>query len=606
MVFRSLPIEYDIFGRARLRDEDATAPFDVVDETRRQRVRQRERFLAEARERSAVRPLSIRPLTRSRAPLAIHLLLDFDQRRILDASIEAAEITPHEQIILQRPAADAVAIMSRTPGATSGAHSIAACLALEMAGGVAPPPLAILTRNLGACGEMIADLLRHLFLVVGPDYAAPVIQATSPAVWRRAQITSASGSNLHGQESIAELMRGLVPFTGKLSREALHYARLAGEIATLVYGKTPHPSTLFPGGNSVEPSREVFTTILARLNTLLEYVRKVTAIWDDLIDFLLDAEPRYRRLGELPANLLSLGVWEDHDVYDASYVNCNTWGARRYSPPGVLVNGEWRTDRLSDLNIGLEEFVDRPLPAQGGEPRFATDPMSNPISPRHPWNREAGNREGGQGRMESSPGGREREAHQTSLPAPRWDREPMESGPLARLWINTVSQHARCEFIHPARQGLTIDLPKAQHPAASLFWHLPERPNALERNRAAAYQVAFAGMVAYDNLLSIFECLRRGEIRMSKRFMLPDLSLGVGFWESAGGATSHHLVVKNQQITNYQVVGPVDWMCSSRDGAGTPGVVEMALLSTPILEEWRDLSAFSAIDILRVVRSFAP
>jgi hypothetical protein len=32
----------------------------------------------------------------------------------------------------------------------------------------------------------------------------------------------------------------------------------------------------------------------------------------------------------------------------------------------------------------------------------------------------------------------------------------------------------------------------------------------------------------------------------------------------------------------------------------------MALLNTPILEEWRDPSAFSAIDILRVVRSFAP
>jgi hydrogenase large subunit len=182
----------------------------------------------------------------------------------------------------------------------------------------------------------------------------------------------------------------------------------------------------------------------------------------------------------------------------------------------------------------------------------------------------------------------------------------MESGPLARLWINAISQHARCEFIHPVRQGLTIDLPKAQHPAANLFWHLPERPNALERNRASAYQVAFAGMVAYDNLLNIFECLRRGEIRMSKRFMLPDRSLGAGFWESSGGATSHHLVVKNQQITNYQVVGPVDWMCSSRDGAGTPGVVETALVNTPILEEWRDPAAFSAIDILRVVRSFAP
>jgi hydrogenase large subunit len=596
VVFRSLPIEYDIFGRARLRDEEALAPFDGVDEARRQRTRQRERFLSESRERPAVASFDIRPLTRVRVPLGLRLMIDFDQRRILDARMEGTECAPQELIVANRPATDAVSILSRTRGGAGGAQAIAACLALEMAGGVAPPPLAILSRNLGSCGEMMADLLRHLFLVVGPDYAAPVMATTAPAIWRRAQITSAPGAALHGQESIAELMRGLTPMTGGLTREALHFMRLASEIATLVYGKVPHPSTILPGGNSVEPSREVFTTILARLNTLLEYVPKVTAIWDDLVDFLLDVEPRYQRLGELPGNLLSCGLWEDHDVYDATYINCNAWASRRYSPPGIIIEGEWRTDRLSDLNIGLEEFVESTYYADRGEPRFATDPMSNPISPRHPWNRE----------MIPLSTPESLAARYTWLPAPRWDREPMESGPLARLWINAISQHTRCEFIHPVRHGLEIDLPKAQHSAGRLVWHLPERPNAFERNRAAAYQIAFAGMVAYDNLLNLFECLRRGESRMSRRFMLPDRSLGVGFWEGAGGAISHHLVVKNQLVTNYQVIGPVDWMCSSRDGSGTPGVVETALLNTPILEEWREPSAFTGIDILRAVHSFAP
>ncbi|MBK6797331.1 MAG: nickel-dependent hydrogenase large subunit [Acidobacteria bacterium] len=43
---------------------------------------------------------------------------------------------------------------------------------------------------------------------------------------------------------------------------------------------------------------------------------------------------------------------------------------------------------------------------------------------------------------------------------------------------------------------------------------------------------------------------------MSKRFLLPEKSMGVGFWESTSGAVTHHLVVKNYNIANYQVTSP--------------------------------------------------
>src|SRR5215813_4330418 len=66
--------------------------------------------------------------------------------------------------------------------------------------------------------------------------------------------------------------------------------------------------------------------------------------------------------------------------------------------------------------------------------------------------------------------------------------------------------------IHPilGRGALEISLPKGRRPAARLRWLVPERPNALERNRARAYQVAYATMVAYADLLKAFDYMRRG------------------------------------------------------------------------------------------------
>ncbi|MFM8393513.1 MAG: nickel-dependent hydrogenase large subunit, partial [Acidobacteriota bacterium] len=490
-----------------------------------------------------------------------------------------------------------VPITSRTRGGVSGAHAISATLALEMAGGIIPPPLALITRNLGACGEVIADSVRHLFLFAGPDYAEPVVRRSNPALWQRAESTRAAHTPAHGYVTIADLMRSLSPLSGELSLEALQINRLASEISTLVYGKSPHPSTIIPGGNGVDGSRELFTLILGRINTLLDYAKLAVAVWDDLIDFLYEAEPQFQRLGELPANLISAGLWDDPDSYTATYSTCNEWGLRRLSGPGVIINGEKRTSRLTDLNIGLEEFVERTHFALWERERFTSDPLDNPISPFHPWNKET---------VLAEPRGQANPEGMSWLTALRWDRESMECGALARLWINSVFRHQNCEFIIPVRHGLEINLPKGNQPAKRLSWYKPEKPNALERLRATAYQIGYAGMVAYASLLSAFECLRRGETRMSNRFILPDRSLGVGFWENGSGLVTHHLIVRNHTITNYQINGPAEWMASSHDPFGRPGTIEQALLNSPLMEVTGPIEEYRGVDLQRVVRSFAP
>ncbi|HKX29282.1 MAG TPA: nickel-dependent hydrogenase large subunit [Blastocatellia bacterium] len=584
-------------------DEKAEAPFNFVEADRLRQALNRERALEELIDQPSVWNFSIDPLTRSTSSLTLQTQIDLQHRRVLDARVEMPQFCGGELILRDRVAADAPQITSRASGSGSGAQAIASSLALEMAAGIAPPPLAIIARNLGACGELLSEGARHLFLFAGPDYSEAAVSRTSLSIWGQAQLAPAPGVHLHGLETIADIMRGMNPMSGHLYLEALQMSRLGLEIAALIFGKYPHPSTIFPGGVGIEASRERFNQILGRINYLLDYAKKVVAVWDDLVEFFYEVEPRYRRVGELPGNLLSAGIWDDPEHYDATYRNCNEWGARRLATPGVIINNQRRTTRLSDLNLGIEEFIDHSYYAPWEHQQFSADPLDGPLSPWHPWNKETIPR----------PAPREWRGRYTWNTAPRWDREPMETGPIARLWVAALSLRQNCEFIGRDRRGLEIVVPKGQRPAVRLRWRIPERPNALERNRARAYQLAYAGMVGYASLLDAFARLRRGEQTMSERFSLPesaegagDPAIGVGFWEGGNGAVIHYVVAREQSIGNYQLLTPNEWMGSPRDSSGAPGVYEAAVINTPLLEECARAEDFTGIDILRTIRSFDP
>jgi hydrogenase large subunit len=47
-------------------------------------------------------------------------------------------------------------------------------------------------------------------------------------------------------------------------------------------------------------------------------------------------------------------------------------------------------------------------------------------------------------------------------------------------------------------------------------------------------------------------------------------------------------------------------MASPRDPFGVPGPYEMAVMNTPLLEEFNKPEDFTGIDILRTIRSFDP
>jgi hydrogenase large subunit len=102
--------------------------------------------------------------------------------------------------------------------------------------------------------------------------------------------------------------------------------------------------------------------------------------------------------------------------------------------------------------------------------------------------------------------------------------------------------------------------------------------------------------------------LKQGQTKVSNKFEIPQrgTQIGVGFWGAGRGFLSHHLVIDNGAIGNYQILTPSTLNAAPRTPWGTPGPYEEAVLNTPILEEFDDPADYKGIDILRSIRSFDP
>jgi len=339
MCFKNLPVEFDENGKAHLKEGFAEA-YDTQ-RTRPGGVATLDHAkVRDLLERNGhVKEFNIDPVTRVAGALAFHTVTDLRERKVLETNSLATLFRGYEIILKGRDPRDAIYISSRACGVCGGVHSVTSALALEMAFGVQPPPLGIVVRNLGLAAEFLYDHPLHLGLLAGPDYSQMAVQDTNPEVWERAVQTAAPRHQWHGFKTIGELMTELNPLSGSLYLEALEMTRLCREMYVILHAKYPHPQTIIPGGVTSTVDSSSFTQYYTRLVTMFDYSKKLVAIWDDLIDFLYEVNPDYRKVGQRPMNLIDLGIWDHPEAYDATYANSNEWGEQRWATPGVIVDG---------------------------------------------------------------------------------------------------------------------------------------------------------------------------------------------------------------------------------------------------------------------------
>ncbi len=606
MCFKTLPVSFDGRGNATLRGganpygyTNSTPNHVEVTETERE-----ERIKRLVARNGHIKDLNMDPITRIAGALALHVQADLDNGEYLDAHAQATLFRGYELILMGRDPRDAIFVSSRACGVCGGVHAHCAAYAIEMAMGIKPPPLGTVVRNMEQAAEMGYDNPLHLYLLAGPDYSESVIKASNPELWPIAESWPCPSAHIHGFKKMSDLMVALNPLTGSLYREGLDFTRLSREIVVILTGKYPHPQNVVPGGVSTTLTLQTLNEFHSKLGRIFDYAQRMMAVWDDIPAFFYEADERYMQVGSRPMTMIDAGYWDDPYAYDGTYENCNEWGDKRWSTPGAVIDGKLVTTRLTDINIGLEEFVEHAYYEPSHTTRHATDPLGNPLSPWHPWNK----------RTLPKPGARDWKDKYTWSTSVRWDRRAVEAGCYARMIINAQSRKIpTSDFIESTGHSVRMLVPKGEVGEREVEWHMPDVWNAFERNRARAHHYLYSQLVGLESLFEAYKLFQQGERQVAsltpeelEKAIPQDNRLGVGFWGAGRGWLVHHLEMDKGKLTNYQITTPSTLNASPRDPWGNPGPYEEAVMNTPMIEDLSNPESFTSIDMMRAIRSFDP
>lgn len=550
---------------------------------------------------SATATASDDPLSRIEGGIAVHCRIDLASRRVVEAATMATLFKGYEALLPGRGLQGVGRVSSTASGICGGVHATASALCLEMALGLTPPPLGIVLRNLLLSCQYLNDNCMHLFVLAGPDYSRETVEATHPELWGRAVTTRCRWQQHHGYSHVGEIMVDLNRGSGALYREALEFVSLARRAYSLLGGKYPHSESIIPGGVTLSIDAGTLGRFREILRPFQNYSRKAAAVWDEVFDFMLEADERYESVGAADATMFDFGQWDHPDYYDARYETCDDWGGKRWATPAFVLKGRLACSRLSLLNSGMEEFFGFSFREHAGLPPeevMTRDPIGNPISLHHPWNKRT--------RL-PNPFGAQAYSWGSSL---TWRGHGFEVGAYARLYLTALAgQLPANAYVAATGRGLEFTLPPDGGAAVDLSWRIPPRWNAFERNRARAYSLAFNLSITLENIRIAEDLLRSGEraAHAVPKGTTEGIRLGVGLWGASRGFLAHWAVIQNLVIRNYQIAIPSRVNAGTRTPGLEPGPMEKALLNTPVIENrFTDDASFRGIDLIRTIQSFDP
>lgn len=176
------------------------------------------------------------------------------------------------------------------------------------------------------------------------------------------------------------------------------------------------------------------------------------------------------------------------------------------------------------------------------------------------------------------------------IKAPRYDNEPMEVGPLARMLVG----YAKNSPVIKPYMDEFMDENKMQ---------IKDFATTIGRNAARAIESLICCEFIFDFMNDLVENLKYYDESTWTKFdfdELPKDADGYGLFEVPRGVLCHFIKIKNKKVSNYQAVVPTTWNASSKDEFGKRGSYEEALIGIKIEDTNKPL------EVLRVVHSFDP
>lgn len=490
--------------------------------------------------------LIVGPFNRVEGDLEVRL--DLADGRVASAQVVAPMYRGFEQMLVGRPAMDALTIVPRICGICSVSQSVAAARALADAAGLQPTPNGQHVTNLMLACENAADHLSHFYLFFMPDFTRPTY-ARRP--W------------------YAEVERRFAALRGEHARLAVAARQRWLELMGTLGGRWPHSQSIQPGGSSraVEPAERL--RLLARVQEFRAFLERT--LWGDSLEAVLalgsEAElqdwaqqgaasargepPRgdvrlwlavaesigLSALGPGPGRLLSFGAFMQPAEADGG--SAPRWPAGLWR---ALPQGAGQGAVPVDLDSITEDATHAWLSGDG--PLHPRQGLTHPDADKpgaYSWNK-----------------------------APRLAGEVVETGALARQLM--------------AGQPLLRDLVARQ--GANVFTRVLGRLMELA-----------ALVVEVERTLGLIVPREP----FFQQGAAPTDGEGRGLVEAARGALGHWLRLKNGRISHYQIIAPTSWNFSPRDAAGTPGALEAALVGAPV-----EPGEATPVSVQHIVRSFDP
>ncbi|GAB6062953.1 nickel-dependent hydrogenase large subunit [Deferrisoma palaeochoriense] len=532
----------------------------------------------------------IDPITRIEGHLRIEV--ELDGNRIVDAWSSGMMFRGIETILRNRDPRDAPLLTQRICGVCTHVHYDASIWAVENAFHVTPPPAARIVRNLILGTQLVQDHIIHFYHLHGLDWV-DIVSALSADPKKAQDLAhefsddpwNADAKHLEAVKNrLAAFAKSgqLGPFANgywgnpayRLPPEAnlliashyldaLEVQRLGGQVLAILGGKEPHTQTLVVGGvtcveDLLNPKR--IGDVLFRIRKLGEFVRRAY-IPDVLLAGSVYAPEGLQGIGAGHGNFLAYGAYPLSDDLDRS---------RLFMPQGVI-RGKDLT-RVEDFDPAkVSEFVTHswyayPNESEGLHPsKGVTEVRYTDLGP--------------DGHVQG-------DGKYSWLKAPRYDGEPMEVGPLARVLV------AYARGVPEVRALVDGTLKRLGAPATVLF-------STLGRTAARALETqwmadALPGWV--EELVRVMKV----DGRTFAPYTPPKDAVGFGLTEAPRGALGHWVEVRGGRIANYQCVVPTTWNAGPRDAAGRRGPYEESLVGIELADPDQPL------EILRTIHSFDP
>jgi hydrogenase large subunit len=177
-----------------------------------------------------VKEMAWDPVTRIVGSLGIHTEIDFTNQQVLKCYSTSMLFRGFDIFMKGIDPRDAHFITSRICGICGDNHCTCSCLNQNMAYGVKPPPLGDFAFNLAESADFMFDHAIYNDCMANVDYSEQMVKETNPSVLAKAETTPAPHSDIHGYQTIADIMRALNAFTVAFYLVTLQVSRFTREL----------------------------------------------------------------------------------------------------------------------------------------------------------------------------------------------------------------------------------------------------------------------------------------------------------------------------------------------------------------------------------------